>query len=32
MQARLNLAGDGLLGVMIDIAWGLCGAVLTRVI
>jgi hypothetical protein len=29
LQGRLQLHGDGLLGVIIDIAWGLTGAVLT---
>ena len=32
LQGRLNLHGDGLLGAFFDIAWGICGAVLTLVI
>ena len=32
LQGRLPMNSDGLLGVMIDIGWGICGAVLTLVI
>jgi ABC-2 type transport system permease protein len=32
LQGRLNVSSDGLLGVMIDIAWGVCGALLTLVV
>jgi ABC-2 type transport system permease protein len=32
LQGRLAVSSDGLLGVMIDIAWGVCGALLTLVI
>jgi hypothetical protein len=32
LQGRLPMNSDGLLGVIIDIGWGICGAVLTLVI
>jgi ABC-2 type transport system permease protein len=31
LSGRLSMNSDGLLGVMIDFAWGVCGAVLTLV-
>jgi hypothetical protein len=32
MRGRLSMTSDGLLGVIIDIAWGIAGAVLSLVI
>ncbi len=32
LQGRMPMNSDGLLGVIIDIGWGVCGAVLTLVI